>query len=156
MDVKPSVESEHQSLMEGQNVTPESVSEVRHCLSCGSPMISCPLLQCGHCGAIRPLHCFFYQAEPNLHVAECVDLDLISEGDTPEKAIRGLQEAMHGYLCVAFDGDIQGLVLRPSPLSHRLRYYWYDLKDRLRRIFAGDSQHFAPIVSSSAHFLHCR
>ncbi len=119
-------------------------------------MISCPLLQCGHCGEIRPLRCFFYQAEPNLYVAECVDLDLISEGDTPEKAIRSLQEAMYGYLGVAFDGDPQGLVLRPSPLSHRIRYHWHELKDRLRRIFDGDSKHFAPIVSNSGPFSHCR
>jgi len=156
VDVKPLAESQHQSLVQGQNVTPQSVNEVRRCSFCGRPMISCPLLQCSHCGEIRSLRCFFYQAEPNLYVAECVDLDLISEGDSPEKAIRGLQEAMYGYLGVAFDGDTQGLVLRPSPLGHRIRYHWHDLKDRLRRFFDGESKHFAPVISNSAPFSHCR
>ena len=155
LDVKPSLESEHRNV-EGGNVPPESIGEVRRCASCGGPIISCPVLQCSHCGELRPLRCFCYQAEQNLFVAECVDLDLISEGDTPERAIGGLQQAMHGYLCVAFDGDVEGLILRPSPISHRLRYHWYGLKDRLRRAFSGESQHFAPIASTTWRFSHCR
>ena len=93
-------------------------------------MISAPVLVCGHCGAERTLRCFVYRADDHRFIAECVDLDILSEGESEEEAIGGLQEAMHGYLSVVFDGSSkEGLLLRKSPVSRRLRYYWYRLKD---------------------------
>lgn len=63
------------------------------------------------------------------YFAECVDLDLISRGQTQDEAIGKLQEAMYGYLSQAFQGDARNLILRPSPFSHRLRYLLYRLAE---------------------------
>ena len=71
---------------------------------------------------IHPLRAFHYRSG-TIYVAECIDLNLIAEGRTLEQAIACLQEAVAGYLTVAFEGDINGLVPRPSPLVHRLRYH---------------------------------
>jgi predicted RNase H-like HicB family nuclease len=102
---------------------PGSLREVRHCPECGSPLICAPVLECAHCGAQRKLRCFVYRDKKNGYIAECVDLDLLSQGKNKEQAIGKLQEAMWGYLEVAFaGGSTKGLVLRPSPLIHRIRY----------------------------------
>jgi len=106
------------------------MARVTHCPSCGDPLIGVPVLTCAHCGAERPLRAFYYKAKEG-YIAECVDLDLLTQGKTPEEAIKRLQEAMYGYLQVAFSGEsTKGLVLRLSPLSRRLRYYAYRLLSR--------------------------
>src|SRR5713226_7603421 len=98
--------------------------EVQHCPQCGSPLIASPILTCAHCGKDVALRCFLYRRKPGF-IAECIDLDLLSQGNTPEEAIARLQEAMFSYLDVAFEGKcVLGLVPRPSPFSHRARYYW--------------------------------
>lgn len=111
--------------------------EVKHCPRCGSPLIAVPVLTCAHCGEEVPLRSFAYSIGPGQYIAECIDLDLLSQGSTPVEAIGKLQEAMFGYLEAAFDGPTKGLVLRRSPLSHRLRYYFHaarcSLAGRLRR-----------------------
>ena len=126
-------------------------STVHHCPQCGDPLIAVPVLTCAHCGEKYPLRAFVYKKD-NGFIAECVDLDLLSQGTTKEQAISKLQEAMSGFLQTAFDGEsTRGLVLRPSPLSHRLRYYFHSLAQGfgatiLRRhrkhlmIGAGDNQ----------------
>lgn len=116
----------------GSGSLPENVREVRHRPTCGGPTIKAPILQCAQCARlIPPLRCFGYEKRPGLFIAECVDLDLLTQGRTLEDAIGKLQEAMSGYLDVAFDGPTAGLVLRPSPLAHRLRYQWHRLWGRL-------------------------
>jgi predicted RNase H-like HicB family nuclease len=116
-----------------QDTQSSNLREVRHCPTCGSVLIGTPVLVCGECGHERPLRCFYYQASDGRYVAECIDLDILSDGETPEQAIGGLQEAMHGFLRVAFDGGSkEGLLLRKSPLSHRLHYHWCQWRDRLR------------------------
>lgn len=102
----------------------EDLREVNHCPQCGSPLIKVPVLTCTHCGEEVALRSFVYSPRRGQYLAECIDLDLISQGYTPEEAIGRLQEAMVGYLRAAFDGEsTRGLVLRPSPLSRQLRYY---------------------------------
>lgn len=111
-----------------QRTSVSPMREVRHCPDCGSPLIAVPVLKCAHCGSEIIPRCFVYSPGPGRHIAECVDLDLLSQGNTPEEAIGRLQEAMDGYLKVVFEGgSTRGLVLRPSPLSRRLRYLVYRL-----------------------------
>jgi predicted RNase H-like HicB family nuclease len=129
-------------------------SEVRRCVACGVPLIRVPLLECADCGTVHPLRALHYKSGP-IYVAECIDLNLITEGQTPEEAIAHLQEAMEGYLTVAFEGDTSGLVLRPSPLGHRLRYHWHSLRQRIRRSRHSTPMQFVPGREPDGHLQHC-
>lgn len=123
--------------------TTVELREVTRCPDCGGPLLRVPVLICAHCDQEHPLRCFTYRSRQGEYVAECVDLDLLAQGNTLEEAIGKLQEAMFSYLEVAFAGDsTKGLVLRPSPLSHRLRYYLHRLRGAL-----------APRSRRTAHFL---
>jgi hypothetical protein len=74
------------------------------------------------------LRCYAYR-HAGAWIAECVDLDLMVKSRTPEGAAEGLRDAMTGYLkTVVAGGNLDGLVPRPSPLSHRMRYHWFCLK----------------------------
>ncbi len=83
------------------------------------------------------LRCFVYAVSENLYRAECIDLDITAEGATEIQARSGLQDALFGYLnvvCASQDlrgKNIRQLILRPSPLAHRIRYYLSRLKDNL-------------------------
>lgn len=111
-------------------VSASSAPKVEHCPTCGEPMIWVPVLKCAHCGRDVPLRAFVYSPRDGQFIAECIDLDLLSQGNSKEEAIEGLQEAMHGYLDVAFDGGCtRGLVLRPSPISRRIRYHLHRIRD---------------------------
>lgn len=75
------------------------------------------------------LRCFAYQVGKNLYRAECIDLDIGTEAESLEEAITGLGEAIDGYLMVVLENvrtneEMPGAALRPSPLSHRLHYYF--------------------------------
>src|SRR5690242_1303787 len=108
-------------VQEQRETVPEILTRVVHCPSCGDPVICVPVLKCAHCDARHPLRAFYYKAEQGF-IAECIDLDLMTQGSTPDEAIKKLQEAMYGYLQVAFSGDsTKGLVLRLSPFTHRMR-----------------------------------
>jgi hypothetical protein len=96
--------------------------EVHHCDNCGQPVITAPALQCAECGSVIRLRCFVRPVS-DCYVAECIDLDISVEAKTLKGAIAGLQDAMLGYLGVVLDTNTSGLVLRPSPLTHRIRYY---------------------------------
>jgi predicted RNase H-like HicB family nuclease len=114
------------SMESGANIeqAPESLARVYRCPDCGSLMIAVPALACAKCGREHALRAYSYRLRSGKYIAECIDLDLITQGATQEEAIRKLQEAMFGFLQVAFSGEsTKGLVLRPSPLSHRLHYY---------------------------------
>lgn len=111
-------------------------SEVEHCPGCGAPAIAEPQLVCAHCGGVIRLRCFVYRRGQEYR-AECIDLDIATEGSTPEEAIAGLQDAMQGYLSVVFEGgDRKGLLLRKSPLLHRLHYHLASIRDRFLAIFS--------------------
>ena len=76
--------------------------------------------------------CVIFRDRTGVYTAECVDLNLVVRGDTPHAAFESLHTAMVGYLTVAFQGDDPaGLVPRPSPLLHRVRYHAYALKAAL-------------------------
>jgi hypothetical protein len=81
--------------------------------------------------ATIPLRCFVYATGENCYRAECIDLDITAEGSTEEEAKAGLCDALLGYLSVLCAGqdmrgtdenDIREFILRPSPLTHRIRY----------------------------------
>ena len=74
------------------------------------------------------LRCYAYREDSGDWVAECIDLDLIVEARTPDAVVRSLHAAMVGYLKTAEMGDTAGLVPRPSPWTHRLRYRLFCLK----------------------------
>lgn len=118
------------------------VRQVRHCGLCGAPIINEPKLKCAHCGERVRLRCYSYLRQGRWY-AECIDLDLISRGESQDEAIGKLQEAMYGYLQVAFEGNQKGLVMRRSPFSHRLRYRFHRLLERL----GSHSTHFMPYVA---------
>lgn len=134
------------------------VRTVRHCPHCGALLIGVPVLKCAHCGQEHPLRAFFYSPRAGVYLAECIDLDLISSGDSPEAAVAKLQEAMFSYLAAAFDGPTKGLVPRLSPFSHRLRYYWHCFTTRIQGLFL--RRHNKHLMSSgpevkNVHFSHC-
>jgi len=142
------------------SATRGDLRRVRHCPGCGDPLISEPVLTCSKCGHELRLRCFSYRAAGNRYIAECIDLDILGEGDTQEDAIGALQEAMTGYLTAVIDGqDTTGLIPRPSPLSHRVRYYFELLKDRLQAF--GDRQHTQSVISCryevrDGHLVDCQ
>jgi predicted RNase H-like HicB family nuclease len=135
-----------------------NLREVRHCPDCGSPLIHVPVVTCAHCGKQIALRAFTYSPQPGQYIAECIDLDLLSQGNTLEEVIGKLQEAMFSYLDVAFaEGSTKGLVLRPSPLSHRLRYHLQRLGCRLARLPWPHARHLLPATSElgSQRLSHC-
>jgi hypothetical protein len=80
------------------------------------------------------VRCFVYSVNDKCYRAECIDLDIAIEARTEKEARRGLRDAMLGYLTVVcegitnelHDGDekaFRKLILRPSPLTHRIHYY---------------------------------
>lgn len=122
-------------------------SEVHYCEHCGAPMIGAPMLKCACCGEVVRLRCFVYSRGRKGYIAECIDLDISAEGETDAEAIAGLQDAMRGYLSVVFEDqdkpDTRGLVMRPAPLSHRLRYHYERLKDKFRALLSKHTRHTA-------------
>ncbi len=117
-------------------------------------MIAEPVLVCSHCGGQVRLRCFCYRASRDRYIAECIDLDILAEGNTREEAIGSLQEAMYGYVATVVDGQsIRGLIPRPSPLSHRIRYYLQLAKDGLKRL--SDRNHHTSAKACYYEFRQC-
>jgi hypothetical protein len=77
------------------------------------------------------LRCIVYPNKPGEYTAECVDLDIMARAKTPEEAFHQVRMAIKGYLAVVLEGQTEGLLPRPSPLSHRLRYHWFVLRAAL-------------------------
>lgn len=113
----------------------EELRQVYRCRGCGDLLIGTPLLQCSH-GHILPIRCFWYRSGSRYY-AECLDLDLITKGDTPEQAIAQLQEDMYWYVQTALSGDTRGLLPRPASRARWIRYYlhvaWCWVKSILTR-----------------------
>jgi len=129
---------------ENQRITLATLREVQHCPVCGRPFIGMPVLSCAHCGDERPLRAYCYRRAAGGYIAECVDLTIASQGQTEEQAIGALQEAVVDYLYTAFDGgSTEGLVLRPSPWSHRARYHLHRFREGLwGRMIGKHPKHF--------------
>ncbi len=77
------------------------------------------------------LRCVVFQNKVGEYTAECIDLDMLTKAATPHDALRSLKQAMQGYLLVALNGDLKGLVPRPSPPGHRARYHFFALRAAL-------------------------
>lgn len=105
---------------------------VRRCLQCGDIMFVTPVIKCECCHTTLPLRSYVYRKYGSYY-AECIDLSLIGCGSTEESAVIDLQVQMYSYIKTAFDGDVKGLVPRPSPLMNRLHYHLSRLKSRLGR-----------------------
>ncbi len=87
---------------------------------------------------IPTLRCFLYWDEKSArYIAECIDLNLIARGKSATQAVKGLEDAIRGYLATAFKGDPSGLVPRRSPASRRALYHWFKLRNSLRKARAG-------------------
>jgi len=87
------------------------------------------------------LRCFVYPQRNGLYVAECIDLDLIVKARKPKEAMKGLRDAMLGYVKVAVESGQEGVLIpRPAPLTHRLRYH-----------FIGFALHFANLRKSQIY-----
>jgi predicted RNase H-like HicB family nuclease len=114
------------------------IQTVQHCPCCGEPVIFVPQLKCSHCDAELKLKCQVY-ASRGKYYAECLTLDLLSEGATKDEAIRRLQIAMFSYVETAIrqDKSIVGLIPRSAPLSSWIRYYANTFVDRVSFLFSG-------------------
>lgn len=72
-------------------------------------------------------------------IVECIDLNLMVRGCSINDAYEAMQDVLSGYLETVMEGpDIDKLLYRPSPLSHRLHYHWNKLRSRIRWAFYGD------------------
>jgi predicted RNase H-like HicB family nuclease len=135
-----------------------SLAQVVYCANCDSPLIRVPVLRCADCDAATPLRAFTYQNDRG-YIAECIDLNLLTQGRSEEEAISKLQVAMFGYLDTVFDGQsTKGLVLRKSPLPNRIRYHLHRLRCKIGRLFGGHSNsHFIPPQPSNhkEKLCHC-
>ena len=94
----------------------------------------------------RVLRCYVYLDRSGLYVAECIDLDILVKRKTAKQATRELKHAIVAYLTVVLQSpDTKGLFPRPSPFTHRLRYFWAKLRHNLSsnssdRAYEVDSQ----------------
>ena len=112
-----------------------AIEQVVYCPGCGTALIKVPLLRCANCNANLVLRAFTYRTKRG-YVAECIDLNLATQGATEAEAISKLQVAMFGYLDTVFDGtSTDGLVLRPSPLWNRIRYHLHRMAINIECIF---------------------
>lgn len=130
----------------------DDLQRVEFCPDCNKPMIRVPALLCAHCEDQHALRCFVYRAHDGF-IAECIDLDILSQGASEVEAIGRLQEAVFSYLAVAFDGPTHGLVLRLSPLRNRIHYHVQRFT-ALIRAHGVRSRHFVP-KSTKNRLLHC-
>jgi predicted RNase H-like HicB family nuclease len=135
------------------------LTQVHHCSICGQPMIAAPVVTCGRCDEEHKLRCFTYRASDGTFIAECLDLDILSQGATVEEAIGKLQEAMFSYMETAFDGEPgcqRGLVMRRSPWTHQLRYYIHFVRELFARLSAHRARHSPePAGLGHQHLYHC-
>jgi hypothetical protein len=110
------------------------------CPDCGHPMLPAGLESDE--GSDLRFRCFVRKGGERGYIAECVDLDLAAESDTWDGAVSGLHDAIVGYLMVVLDGveteqAVPQTILRPSPLSHRIRYHVGYWRNRLIRLLSG-------------------
>ena len=117
---------------------------VPNCHECGRSML--PVGIRSESGSSIRLRCFARKGGERGYLAECIDLDLGAESETLEGAVNGLYDAMIGYLMVVLDGvktdqEAPAAVLRPAPLSHRIRYHLEYAKYRIGAFPFGGHQH---------------
>jgi hypothetical protein len=112
---------------------PDTIREVRKCPGCGSIMFATPVLTCSHCGREMPIRCFYYKSGSKFY-AQCLDLNLISRGETAEDAVGRLQESMVGYVNAVMEGgSSKGLLPRPAPFLSWIHFYLHRIASRVKR-----------------------
>ena len=132
-------------------VSKEFLRTVHRCPSCGDYLFGTPVLQCKH-GHILPIRCYWYKKSGSFY-AECLDLDLITRGGTPEEAIGRLQEDMWWYVdTVLSGGSSEGLIPRKASFWNWVRYYAFQFVHRLRYLFTGHDDNTNHHVTSVGHF----
>lgn len=118
-----------------QEIEMTDLRKVHRCVNCGEPMIATPLIKCAHGNAVMPIRCFTFRSGSRFY-AQCLDLNLISRGNTEEEAIGRLQESMFGYVATTFDGDPTGLIPRRAPVGSWVRYFLHRSIQLLKRLFS--------------------
>ncbi|MDI6734887.1 MAG: hypothetical protein QME42_01615 [bacterium] len=62
--------------------------------------------------------------EDKIHVAHCLDLDLIAEGDTKEESLTNIKLAIEDYLSFVAENKLeQELIPRFAPLKYWKQYF---------------------------------
>jgi len=136
------------------------IQAVEHCPCCGEPAILYPRISCKECGHELPMRCQIY-SENGKYYGECLTLDLMTQGDTREEAIRRLQVAMFSYIATVLrDGTSPaGLIPRRSPWRSWVRYYASTVVDRLRYLVSGKpSRKIAAVplnITEQLKIAHC-
>jgi len=128
----------------GQSAPVSAPRPVSTCDECGTRVIPAGIRS--EAGSSIRLRCFVRKGGERGYLAECIDLDLGAESETLEGAVNGLHDAMLGYLMVVLDGvetdqEAPAAVLRPAPLSHRIRYHWEYVKYKIGALFGGYHQY---------------
>jgi hypothetical protein len=120
----------------GSTVAILDEAEADHCPDRGAVLIPD--------GAIK-LRCFVRRLGSGRFLAECIDLDLGAEAESIDSAKASLTDAIVGYLMVMLEGiqteeQFPEAILRRSPLTHRLRYYFEYWRFRLGAAVFGQHQ----------------
>ena len=111
---------------------PSGIREVKRCPGWGNLVFVTPLLTCSHCDQRMPIRCFYYRSGSKFY-AQCLDLNLISRGETAEEAVGRLQEAMFGYVYAVMEGGTsKGLLPRPAPPLSWLRFYLHEMASQVK------------------------
>ncbi len=133
-----------------------AIAQVVYCPGCGVALIRVPVLRCANCNTNLVLRAFAYSVKQG-YIAECIDLNLATQGKTEEEAISKLQVAMFGYLDTVFDGtSTEGLVLRLSPLRNRLRYHLHRLAINIECLFRRRRRaHLIPVQPDDRRWKLC-
>lgn len=108
------------------------------------------------------LRCLAYR-HANSYIAECIDLNLLVKRGSIDEAASSLEDAIRGYLSVVLDnprdmetfariGRVEGLIPRPSPFTHRLRYHICCLK---AAFVCGNQRNFQLNEYPSSRFAAC-
>ena len=85
----------------------------------------------------RQFRCYVYKAAPKQYLADCLDLTLMGEGETPQQAMADLHEIILGYLETVYaSGEQDAFIPRRAPLYRWFRFYKHLILNSLRAIFA--------------------
>jgi len=61
----------------------------------------------------------------------CLELDVASQGETPEEAKANLREAVEIYLEEVYELDLESqFIPRPTPMEYWLKYFTAEVKER--------------------------
>jgi len=84
------------------------------------------------------LRCYGYQTSRCTWIVKCIDLDLVDEEDTLDKAKKSLENAIKGYLGAVLDTQdlttIPKLLKRKSPPKDILFYHSIWLLNKIKAI----------------------